>query len=133
MAWPGGKQDPQDSSLLHTALRETEEEIGLSPDSVEVLGELRPFVSKFGLLVTPYVGLVSEPQLLRPNPGELDAIFEVPVDWLQSDPRSDTDVISRHGESHQVPVYHYDGYHIWGLTAMILRELLIHGFRFDIR
>lgn len=124
VAWPGGRKDPEDASLMVTALRETHEEIGIAPDQVEVLGELRPFISKFGLLVTPFVGLVEEPVDLRPNPDELAAVFSVPIEYLVGDPRTQTDVIERHGERHEVPVYHYDGYRIWGLTAMILREFL---------
>lgn len=124
VAWPGGRRDPEDADLRTVALRETEEEIGIPRQRVEVVGQLRPFISKFGLLVTPFVGLVEEPANLRPNPDELDAVFSVPIDYLLDDPRSQTDVFERHGERHEVPVYDYDGYRIWGLTAMILQEFL---------
>lgn len=124
VAWPGGRHDPEDGDLLTTALRETQEEIGVRPQQIEVVGELRPFISKFGLLVTPFVGLVQEPVDLIPNERELEAVFSVPIDYLIEDPRSQTDIIERHGERHVVPVYHYDGFKIWGLTAMILREFL---------
>lgn len=127
VAWPGGRQDPGDEDLLATALRETHEEIGIEPRQVEVVGELRPFISKFGLLVTPFVGLVEAEVSLRPSPDELAAVFSVPIAYLLTDPRTQTDVIERHGERHEVPVYHYDGYRIWGLTAMILREFLNEG------
>jgi 8-oxo-dGTP pyrophosphatase MutT (NUDIX family) len=124
VAWPGGKQDPGDESLLATALRETHEEIGLAPDEVDIITELRPFISKFGLLVTPYVGLIAEPVELSANQDELDSIFHVPLSWLKDDPRTQTDVISRHGETMKVPVYDYEGFRIWGLTAMILWEFM---------
>lgn len=124
VAWPGGRRDPEDADLEATALRETHEEIGVAPRHVEVVGMLRPFISKFGLLVTPFVGLVEEPVDLRPNPDELEAVFSVPIDYLLDDPRTQTDIIDRHGERHEVPVYHYDGYRIWGLTAMILQHFL---------
>ncbi|MCB1692083.1 MAG: CoA pyrophosphatase [Pseudomonadales bacterium] len=124
VAWPGGRADPEDADLLATALRETREEIGLSSRQIEVVGELRPFISKFGLLVTPFVGIVEQPVDLCPNPDELEAVFSVPISYLLADPRSSTDLIDRHGERHNVPVYHYDGFKIWGLTAMILREFL---------
>lgn len=126
VAWPGGRYDPEDGDLLTTALRETHEEIGIPPQQIEVVGELRPFISKFGLLVTPFVGLVQEPVDLIPNERELEAVFSVPIEYFIDDPRSQTDIIERHGERHVVPVYHYDGFKIWGLTAMILREFL-HG------
>ncbi len=127
VAWPGGKQDLEDGSLLTTALRESHEEIALPPEEVTIIAELRPFISKFGLLVTPFVGLIEAPVELKANPDELAAIFEVPLAWLQEDPRTQTDIISRHGETHEVPVYHYDGFRIWGLTAMILWEFMVNG------
>jgi 8-oxo-dGTP pyrophosphatase MutT (NUDIX family) len=124
VAWPGGRRDPGDPDLLATALRESHEEIGVPPHQIEVVGQLRPFISKYGLLVTPFVGLMVEPVALVPNPDELEAVFSVPIRYFLEDPRSETNVIERHGEKHTVPVYHYDGYKIWGLTAMILREFL---------
>lgn len=132
VAWPGGKQDPDDDSLLTTALRETWEEIGLPPQSCNIIAELRPFISKFGLLVTPYVGLIEEPVELNANPDELEAIFKVPLSWLKDDPRTQTDIVSRYGETHRVPVYHYDGFRIWGLTAMILWEFMVKGMAVDL-
>ena len=131
VAWAGGKQDPEDDNLAQTALRESHEEIGLAPDKVELVAELRPFISKHGLLVTPFVGLVQHPVRLTANPDEIDSIFQVPLSWLKGDPRTQTDVVSRHGETHQVPVYHFDGFRIWGLTAMILWEFMVEAMRVD--
>lgn len=128
VAWPGGRFDQEDQTLLRTALRESHEEIGLAPDQVEIIGELRPFISRFGLLVSPFVGLIESNTDLIANPDELEAIFKVPMAWLLDDPRTDTDIIERQGRTYSVPEYHYDGYRIWGLTSMILKELLVHGF-----
>lgn len=127
VAWPGGKQDPEDDNLEFTALRESHEEIGLPPEKVNIVAELRPFISKYGLLVTPFVGLVRQPIQLKANPDELDSIFQVPLSWLKDDPRTQTDIVIRYGESHEVPVYHFDGFRIWGLTAMILWEFMVEG------
>ncbi len=124
VAFPGGKQDDTDHSLEFTALRETEEEIGLATPEVDVIGELRPFVSKYGLLVSPYVGIVRDGHDYVPNPDEIAAIFEVPLSYIMEDPRIRTDVISRHGETHHVPAFRYEGFEIWGLTAMILVEFM---------
>ncbi len=124
IAWPGGKQDRDDESLQTTALRESEEEIGLRPQDVRILAELRPFISKYGLLVTPFVGILPADVGIEPNPAEIESVFRVPLSWLRRDPRTQTDVVVRHGETHHVPVYHYEGYRIWGLTAMILWEFL---------
>jgi 8-oxo-dGTP pyrophosphatase MutT (NUDIX family) len=117
---------------MHTALRESEEEIGLATDQVEVICELRPFISKFGLLVTPFVGLVEKDVRFRCNEDEIANIFRVPLNYLLDDPRTDTHIIERHGERHSVPEYHYEGFRIWGLTAMILLEFMIHGLDMDI-
>ncbi len=124
VAWPGGRRDPEDDSLLGTALRETHEELGIEAHQIEIVGELRPFISKFGLLVTPFVGVVEEPVDLQPNPEEVEVVFSVPLNYLAEDPRSGTDIVERHGERHLVPVYHFDGHKIWGLTSMILREFM---------
>lgn len=133
VAWPGGKYDETDSNLQMTALRESEEEIGLAPQEVEVIAELRPYISKFGLLVTPYVGLISPDVSFIPSEDEIASIFHVPLDYLLDDPRAVTNVIERHGERHIVPEYHYDGYRIWGLTSMILLEFMTHGLGMDIK
>ena len=132
VAWPGGKQDPGDDDLKFTALRESEEEIGLNASDVEIVCQLRPFISKYGLFVTPYVGLIDPGLRLVANPHEIDQIFEVPLAYLERDPRTDTNTIERHGEKHVIPEYQYDGHRIWGLTAMILREFLRKGVGFDI-
>jgi 8-oxo-dGTP pyrophosphatase MutT (NUDIX family) len=124
VALPGGKHDLEDATLLQTALRETEEEIDLHSWDVEVVGQLKPFISKHGLLVTPFVGLVPEDVKLTPNLHELETIFRVPLNYLLTDPRTSTNVISRHGMTLRVPTYHYEGHRIWGLTAMILVEFL---------
>lgn len=128
VALPGGRYDEEDETLLRTALRETHEEIGLPPENIEIIGELRPFISKFGLLVSPFVGLIESKVELVANPDELETIFNVPLGWLLKDPRTSTNVIERNGETHYLPEYYYDGHRIWGLTAMILKELMIHGF-----
>jgi 8-oxo-dGTP pyrophosphatase MutT (NUDIX family) len=129
VAFPGGMEDETDSSLVFTALRENEEEIGIQPGEVEIVGELRPFISKYGLHVTPYVGILSADLDYSPNPDEIASVFEVPLDYFGQAEPVRVDHISRHGESHRVAVYDFEGYEIWGLTAMILAEFLnvIHG------
>lgn len=79
MSFPGGKMDPEDSSLLHTALRETQEEIGLDPKEIEILGELNQILSKNLILVTPFVGWISNNLNLNMNRREVDEILSVPL------------------------------------------------------
>ena len=105
-------------------MRETEEEIGVSAYQVEVIGELQSFVSKYGLLVTPIVGVIPAGLTYRPNPAEIDSIFEVPLDFFTTTQPIRIDDLNRQGEFNRVPAYNFDGYEIWGLTALIIGELL---------
>ncbi|WP_447555645.1 CoA pyrophosphatase [Vreelandella sp. EE22] len=128
VAFPGGKREPGDKDLYHTALRESQEEIALAPNQVERIGQLSDVVSLHGLRVTPWVGIIAPDLPLKADPSELDAIFEVPLSHFLEDKRTYTDVITVDGVAHYVPSYHIDGHVIWGLSAMMLVELLAKGF-----
>ncbi|MFO7649544.1 CoA pyrophosphatase [Halomonas sp. 3H] len=128
VAFPGGKREAHDPDLLFTALRESEEEIALPPERVELLGRLSDVVSLHGIRVTPYVGLIPPDLPLIPDPTELDTIFEVPLRHFLEDRRHHTDVIPVDGRPFYVPNYHVAGQVIWGLSAMMLVELLVEGF-----
>ena len=132
VAFPGGKRETQDADLLGTALRESQEEIALPPERVELLGRLSDVVSLHGLRVTPWVGLIPPDLPLVPDPSELDAIFEVPLSHFLEDQRTHTDVIRVDGRDYYVPSYRTDGHVIWGLSAMMLVELLAEGFAMPI-
>ncbi|CAM3581845.1 CoA pyrophosphatase [Halomonas lysinitropha] len=132
VAFPGGKREPQDADLLATALRESMEEIALPPERVELLGRLSDVVSLHGLRVTPWVGLIPPDLPLVADPNELDVIFEVPLSHFLEDQRTHTDVIRVDGRDYYVPSYHTDGHVIWGLSAMMLVELLAEGFAMPI-
>ncbi|MBB2494562.1 CoA pyrophosphatase [Aquipseudomonas ullengensis] len=124
VAFPGGRRDPEDRDLIHTALREAEEEIGLPPGLVEVIGPLSPLVSRFGIRVTPYVGVVPDYVEYRANDDEIAAVFSVPLRFFCEDPREVTHRIDYERHSWYVPCYHYEGYKIWGLTAVMIVELV---------
>src|SRR5690554_6816178 len=79
VAFPGGKRDPEDASLAETALRETDEEIGLPPDQVRLIAPLSQVMSLHRIVVTPYVGLVPVDHPLQANPAEIESIVRVPV------------------------------------------------------
>lgn len=132
VAFPGGKREAHDSDLLATALRESREEIALPPERVELLGRLSDVVSLHGLRVTPWVGLIPPDLPLTPDLDELDAIFEVPLSHFLEDQRTHTDVIRVDGRDYYVPSYRTDGHVIWGLSAMMLVELLAEGFAMPI-
>lgn len=124
VAFPGGRRDPEDPDLMFTALREAEEEIGLPPGLVEVIGPLSPLISKHGIKVTPYVGLIPDFVEYRPNDAEIAAVFSVPLEFFRQDAREHTHRIDYQGRSWYVPSYRYDGFKIWGLTAIMIVELM---------
>ena len=121
---PGGKPDDEDADLLQTALREAEEEIGLDPDLVDVWGPLPISQTYRQVNVTPIVGVVPEGLEFRPNPGELDAVFEVPVRFLVEDRRIRTDIFAREFGYAWSPAYDFQGFQIWGFTSRVLINFL---------
>ncbi|MEH6687368.1 MAG: CoA pyrophosphatase [Halopseudomonas sabulinigri] len=128
VAFPGGRRDPGDVDLCFTALREAHEEIGLLPELVDVVGPMGSLVSRYGIKVTPYVGIVPDVFDLVPNSGEIEEVFRVPVEFFLDDPREMTHRIDYEGRSWYVPSYRYEGFKIWGLTALMLAELMNTAF-----
>lgn len=124
VSFPGGKRDAADESLAHTALRETHEEIGLPADQVSLVGSLGQVMSRYGILVTPYVGVFPGDHPLQANPAEIESIFRVPVDFFLDDRRERTDKLSLLDSTFYVPCYRWERYQIWGLSAVVLVEFL---------
>jgi 8-oxo-dGTP pyrophosphatase MutT (NUDIX family) len=123
ISFPGGAMQPEDPDLLATALRETEEELGLPGSVVEVLGAL-PLLETFvsGFVVVPFVVRLPERPELRPNPREVAEVLELDLAGLAAAER----LVERRwrGTSFQTFVYEVDGYVVWGATGRILHELL---------
>ncbi|BBM02590.1 CoA pyrophosphatase [Microbulbifer sp. GL-2] len=122
---PGGRWDATDPSLQFTALREAEEEVALPMNSVRMLGPLWPRTTRWQVHVTPWVGIISPELELFPNPGELDAVFRVPLSFFLADPRIRTDRITIDDQAIYLPAYQYENYEIWGFTAGVLTEFLV--------
>ncbi|WP_237060084.1 NUDIX hydrolase [Microbulbifer sediminum] len=122
---PGGRWEPGDSSLQQTALRETQEEVGIPPEAVRVLGPLWSRTTRWNVHVTPWLGVVAPDIQLTPNPGELDAIFRVPLSFFLDDPRIRTDRITIDEHAIYLPAYQFQEYEIWGFTAGVLTEFLV--------
>lgn len=127
IAFPGGKVDAEDADATAAALREAQEEIGLPPSYVEVLGSLPQYVTGTQFFITPVVALVRPGFVLQPNPHEVDDVFEVPLAFLM-DPANHR----RHGlewdgvvrEWYSMPYQDGDRERfIWGATAGMLRNL----------
>jgi 8-oxo-dGTP pyrophosphatase MutT (NUDIX family) len=113
VAFPGGKRDPSDDSLLTTALRETEEEVSLARAEIDVLGELDDYITITGFTITPYVGWVSASVAPRANEAEVARIFAAPLRVFLEAP---TGIFPRMG-------YRVDGEWVWGATSAIARGL----------
>ncbi|MGI9281810.1 MAG: CoA pyrophosphatase [Endozoicomonas sp.] len=127
VAFPGGKREDQDQNLIHTALRESEEEIDLNPASVQILGTMGPVISRFGIKVIPIIGSVPEGLSLNANVEELDRIFTVPLDFFIDQNNLQFDHWSMNEKSYSMPSYQFGEYLIWGLTAIMLVEFLNVG------
>jgi 8-oxo-dGTP pyrophosphatase MutT (NUDIX family) len=134
ISFPGGRAEPDDASLVATALREAQEEVGLHPDRIEVLGHLPPYVTGTGFVVTPVVGLIEaqahehESLTLQPDAGEVAEVFEVPLAFLMNPAHH-----RRHSLEFQGQALSYfsmpwraqpdaSEYFIWGATAAMLRN-----------
>jgi 8-oxo-dGTP pyrophosphatase MutT (NUDIX family) len=125
ISFPGGRQDPGDPDLATTALRETEEEIGLTPAAVHLSGALTP-VSTFvtGYRVHPFVGLVAHPRELdlAPNPSEVETVLTFSLERLREG--YEMRRLIRRGVPIHTPTYEVEGQLIWGATARILADFL---------
>lgn len=133
IAFPGGKVDASDASVQAAALREAHEEVGLEPVHVEVIGELPIYTTGTGFHITPVVALVHPPFALQPNPGEVDAVFEVPLAFLMNPAHHRRHAFDWQGRQRQwfsmpyeEPMGTGEGSverFIWGATAGMLRNL----------
>ncbi|MGB5926078.1 MAG: CoA pyrophosphatase [Dehalococcoidia bacterium] len=115
VCFPGGTREPSDSSLLQTALRESEEEIGIKTKDIEILGELDDmltFVTDY--VISPFVAFIPHPHSLKTNGREVKGAFSVPLSFLMDEANFKQDSYA----------YEYEGHIIWGATARILRQFV---------
>jgi 8-oxo-dGTP pyrophosphatase MutT (NUDIX family) len=124
ISFPGGGQEPGDADLGVTALRETEEELGIARTKIEMLGRLDDFYSVHGYHVVPFVGIIPRPDNLRHDPFEIAGIFEAPLDHFRDPQVHRVENWQHHGRTHLVDFYQFKEHIIWGLTAAILRQFL---------
>jgi 8-oxo-dGTP pyrophosphatase MutT (NUDIX family) len=125
ISWPGGAREGEEP-LVVTALRETEEELGVDPASVKVLGQLTPLhTGRSGYLITPAVGWMRSRPTFRPDPGEVAEVLEVPLAALRAPEVLHQEVWNLHSRQTVVPLYRLGpDIAIWGATAMILSEFV---------
>jgi 8-oxo-dGTP pyrophosphatase MutT (NUDIX family) len=129
VSFPGGKKDPEDTSIIHTALRETHEEIGIEPKNIEIIGELDQVISRFGYIITPVLGLVKGTPEIIANADEIEAVFDVPLHYFMN--HAPSEFLTR--DNINVPTYYYQGYKIWGITSFIIVEMMNNHFNASIK
>lgn len=123
IAFPGGRPEEADRDVIATALRETQEEIGLDPAHVETLGYVEPYRTGTGYLITPVVGLVAPYEALTINHHEVADAFEVPFDFLMNAGNHRIDTKFWRGADRRYYAMPYEERYIWGATAGIIRTL----------
>ncbi len=121
IAFPGGKQDETDADVVAAALREAQEEIGLPMDQVEVLGTLPSHETVTSFRVTPVIALVRDEFIIKPEPGEVEEVFAVPLDHVLNPQNYLVQSRRWRGQRRYYYVVPYGPYYIWGATARILR------------
>ncbi|MBB3227403.1 8-oxo-dGTP pyrophosphatase MutT (NUDIX family) [Luteibacter sp. Sphag1AF] len=124
VAFPGGRVEPDDRDVVAAALRESHEEIGLQPDAVTPLGFLESFETISGFTVTPVVARVEAAARLKPDPGEVAAVFEVPLAFFLDPANLRRYTMEFRGQQRDMVEFLHTGYRIWGATAAMLQNLV---------
>jgi 8-oxo-dGTP pyrophosphatase MutT (NUDIX family) len=123
VAFPGGRVEPEDPSIEAAALREAEEEVGLPPERVDVVGQLDIYITRTGYEVTPVVGIVSPPFPVKPDPFEVADVFEVPLSFIIDPSNHERGQRMYKGVPRQFYVLPFEDRFIWGATAGMLVNL----------
>jgi 8-oxo-dGTP pyrophosphatase MutT (NUDIX family) len=124
ISFPGGSEDASDHDIIETALRESEEEIGLPRAAVQVLGLFDDYETPSGFAITPVVGYVPELPQLHLNTTEVTETLEVPVALFADRANERVERKQVGGKLHDVYFYRYGGHEIWGATAAMIRSFL---------
>jgi 8-oxo-dGTP pyrophosphatase MutT (NUDIX family) len=125
ISFPGGARDSDDRTLLHTAVRESREEIGLRRKDIEVIGELDDELtttSKY--IVTPFIAIIPWPYRFKKNKDEVAEIIQIPIEALLEKGRVSEGSETLNSQPIESYIYNYRGKIVWGATARILKKLL---------
>lgn len=123
ICFPGGRIEDRDRTPEDTALRETEEEIGIEPSRIELVGRMKAHETGTGFRVIPVIGLLAPPLALVPDPAEVAHVFEVPLDFVLDPANHRFETRVSRGVERRFPTLPWREHFIWGLTARILGEL----------
>jgi 8-oxo-dGTP pyrophosphatase MutT (NUDIX family) len=124
ISFPGGSVEPSDADSIAAALRETEEEVGLPRDHIEVIGRLDTYLTSTGFEITPVVALVRAPYPMKPDPFEVDEVFEVPLAFIVDPANRQRRTREYKGRMRTFFVFPYQQRYIWGATAGMLVNLV---------
>jgi len=126
ISFPGGKAEHNDKNLIDTATRETFEEIGVSPELVEIIGSLHSYHVSSGFVVTPYIAFIPPNFTYIKDSNEVSEIFQVPLQYFL-DPLNHISInVLRENSTQQVHFMPYKNYKIWGATASMIKDLTSH-------
>ncbi|HUF87339.1 MAG TPA: CoA pyrophosphatase [Thermohalobaculum sp.] len=123
IAFPGGRVDRADPTLLAAALREAEEEVGLGPHQVKIIGTLDQYLTSTGFRVTPFVGAIDPDWRAVPDANEVEEVFEVPLDFLMDPANRHRHKHDRQGTTRYYYAMPWGRHYIWGATAGMLKGL----------
>ena len=123
VSFPGGRMEDADQDIMATALRETHEEVGIAPEWVEIVGYLPPSPTVTGYSVTPVIGLLAGDVEITIDPGEVEAAFEVPLEFLMDSTNEQHSMRTYEGVEMPIVEFHHSGRRVWGATAMMLIQL----------
>lgn len=122
ISFPGGRME-SDESVEAAALRESQEEIGLPPERVEIIGRLGSWRVTTGFIIYPVVGIIQPPVRLKLDPREVAEIFELPLSFLLDPKNHKPHIVEYGGKKHELIALPYGDYFIWGATAGMLHRL----------
>jgi 8-oxo-dGTP pyrophosphatase MutT (NUDIX family) len=125
IAFPGGKIEKQDASFKETALRETEEEIGIARNQITVVRQFsQVYIPPSNFLVFPFFGYSHDELIFKPDPNEVAGMIEMPLDHFLDDANMETQkMATSYSTSIDVPVFLFNEHRVWGATAMMMSEL----------
>lgn len=126
VSFPGGKYEKRDNSLIETALRESQEEIGINKKNIRVIGQLQPTRSTTEIIVFPVIGVIDHLQEISMNSSEVDRIFCIPLNWLANPGHSRLkNYTSKDGAVRKIWFFDlFDGELLWGITAKITKDFI---------
>lgn len=129
ISFPGGHLEEDDGKVgsweaaVNGAIRETEEEVGIAPSHIDIVGRLDSYITRTGFHVTPVVGLITPPFDLNPDPHEVAEVFEVPLSFLMDPANHQKCTHEFHGYPRHFHAMPYQDYYIWGATAGMLMNM----------